>query len=164
MTNILWFRRAFIVIVLLGLLGLGAELAAVGHWYNLGQLIPFTLIVLGIIAGLWFVAADSKAALWTARVVAALLILGGLFGALQHNEVEGELRQAGRQNALGTAPEPDAKPILGLPAPGDNILNGPAPLSAPLALSGLGLLLFLALHRREQDALGAALLNRVGTD
>jgi hypothetical protein len=144
-------RRGIIVVTLLGLLGLGAELAAVGHWYGPGQLIPFVLILLAVLSGLWFLAGERRTALLSARVVSVLLILGGLYGALEHTGKESELRQAGRQNELGKPAEADEKPVLGLPEPSSNFLNGPAPLSAPLALSGLGLLLFLALYRREHD-------------
>ena len=151
MNTVLWFRRGIVVVVLLGLLGLSAELFAVGHYYGLGQLIPFVLMGLALLGGVWVLLSDTGAALWTARVLAVLLLLGGLYGAYKHTGAESDLRQAGRQNELARPPEPDAKPLLGLPAPTANILNGPAPLSAPLAMSGLGLLLFMALYRREQD-------------
>lgn len=144
-------RRAVVIVTLLGLLGLGAELAAVGHWYGPGQLIPFILILLAVLSGWWFLAGERRPALLSVRLVSVALVLGGLYGALEHTGKEGELRQAGRQNELGKPAELDEKPVLGLPEPTSNFLNGPAPLSAPLALSGLGLLLFLAVYRREHD-------------
>ena len=165
MNNVMWFRRAFITVVLLGLIGLSAELFSVGHYYGPGQMIPFVLMGLTLIGGLWVLFSDGQAALWTVRVLAILLLLGGLYGAVKHTGAEADLRQAGRQNELAKPPEPDAKPLLGLPAPTANVLNGPAPLSAPLSMSGLGLLLFLALYRREQDAeLGQSLARPVSTD
>ncbi len=154
MNHVLILRKTLVAFGLLGLLGLAAELAAVGHWYDPGQLIPFVAIFLGVVAGGWYLLADGPASRLTLRAVGALLVVAGLWGALEHTGVNPELRQAGRVGDRGTSPEarPGEAGLFGLPAPTPNWLNGPAPVSAPLAMSGLGLLLFLALYRREADA------------
>jgi hypothetical protein len=146
-------RRAVVIVSMLGLLGLAAELISVGHWYGPAQLIPFAMILLGVIAGLVYLIRDTSGSRLLLRVAAVIVALGGLYGALQHNEKNPELRQAGRagENAMPPEAKPGEPGLLGLPAPTPNVLNGPAPLSAPLAMTGLGLLLFLSLYRREGD-------------
>jgi hypothetical protein len=144
-------RRSLLALVLLGLLGLGAELIAVGHWYAPGQLIPFIAIGGTVIVSVLYLTLDRP---WTTlflRVVAVLLVLTGLLGAVQHGKSEAGLRAAGRAGESGKPTAAKAEPMFGLAPASPNLLNGPAPLSAPLAMSGLGLLLFLSLYGREQD-------------
>ncbi|GAA4003688.1 hypothetical protein GCM10022631_13300 [Deinococcus rubellus] len=144
-------RRSLLALVLLGLLGLGAELIAVGHWYAPGQLIPFIAIGGTVIVSVLYLTFERP---WTTiflRIVAVLLILTGLLGALQHGRAEAALRAAGRANESGAGTVASAKPMFGLAPPVPSLLNGPAPLSAPLAMSGLGLLLLLSLYGREQE-------------
>ena len=85
------------------------------------------------------------------RIVALLLVLTGLLGGLQHGKAESALRAAGRADESGAAIAANAKPMFGLAPASPNLLNGPAPLSAPLAMSDLGMLLFLSLYGREQE-------------
>ncbi|BDP44579.1 hypothetical protein DAETH_45480 (plasmid) [Deinococcus aetherius] len=153
MTHILTLRRALVVLGLLGLLGLAAELAAVGHWYGPSQLIPFAAILVGVLAGALYLSTERAWTRLAVRAAAALLVLTGAYGAVEHTSKNPELRREGRSGALGTPPEarPGESGVLGLPAPRPGWLNGPAPVSAPLAMSGLGLLLLLALYRREAD-------------
>jgi hypothetical protein len=145
-------RRSLLALVLLGLLGLGAELIAVGHWYAPGQLIPFIAIGGTVIVSVLYLTLERP---WTTlflRVVAVLLVLTGLLGAVQHGKAESGLRAAGRSGESGTPTTANAKPMFGLAPASPNLLNGPAPLSAPLAMSGLGLLLFISLYGREKDS------------
>jgi hypothetical protein len=148
---LLVIRRSLLILVLLGLLGLGAELIGVGHWYAPGQLIPFIAIGGTVVVSLLYVAFERPWTTMVLRVVAVLLILTGLLGALQHGKAETSLRAAGRANESGASPDVRAKPMFGLAPAAPNLLNGPAPLSAPLAMSGLGLLLLLSLYRREHE-------------
>jgi hypothetical protein len=151
MSTLLVLRRALLGVTVLGLLGLGAELIAVGHWYAAGQLIPFIAVLGTVLASLFYLVFERR---WTTgglRLVSLLLILTGLYGALEHHKAQGELRSAGRANQNAAPPEQGARPLFGLPEAGPNALNGPAPLSAPLAMSGLGVLLFLSLYRREEE-------------
>ena len=144
-------RRSLLALVLLGLLGLGAELIAVGHWYAAGQLIPFIAIGGTVIVSVLYLTFERP---WTTlflRVVAVLLVLTGLLCAVQHGKAESGLRAAGRAGESGTPTAANAEPMFCLPPASPNLLNGPAPLSAPLAMSGLGLLLFLSLYGREKD-------------
>lgn len=148
---IFFIRRSLLILVLLGLLGLGAELIAVGHWYAPGQLIPFIAIGGTVIVSLLYLTFERP---WTTlflRVVAVLLILTGLLGAVQHGKAEPALRAAGRANESGAGTVANEKPMFGLAPASPSLLNGPAPLSAPLAMSGLGLLLLLSLYGREQE-------------
>jgi hypothetical protein len=149
-------RRAVVVVSVLGLLGLAAELVSVGHWYGPAQLIPFAMILLGVVAGLVYLIRETTGSRLLLRAAAVIVALGGVYGALQHNEKNPGLRQAGRagENAMAAETRPGEPGLLGLPAPTPNALNGPAPLSAPLAMTGLGLLLFLSLYRREADGEG----------
>ncbi|WP_102125983.1 hypothetical protein [Deinococcus planocerae] len=153
MTHVLTLRKALVVLGLLGLLGLAAELAAVGHWYGPSQLIPFAAIAAGVGAAALFLGTDRAWSRLLLRAAAALLVVTGVYGAVEHTGKNPELLREGRAGALGTSPEarPGEPGVLGLPAPRANWLNGPAPVSAPLAMSGLGLLLGLALYRREAD-------------
>ena len=144
-------RRSLLALALLGLLGLGAELVAVGHWYGPGQLIPFIAIGGTVLVSLLYLTFERP---WTTvflRVVAVLLVLTGLLGALQHGKAESGLRAAGRANESGASSEANARPMFGLAPAAPSLLNGPAPISAPLAMSGLGVLLLLSLYGRERE-------------
>lgn len=151
MSTLFVLRRAVLVVALLGLLGLGAELMAVGHWYAAGQLIPFIAVLGTVLVSLFYLIYERRWTIVGLRIVALLLVLTGLYGALEHHGAQSELRSAGRANENAAPPEQDAKPLFGLPEAGANALNGPAPLSAPLAMSGLGVLVFLSLYRREEE-------------
>jgi hypothetical protein len=144
-------RRSLLALVLVGLLGLGAELIAVGHWYAPGQLIPFIAIGGTVIVSMLYLTFERPWTTMFLRVVAVLLVLTGLLGGLQHGKAESALRAAGRADESGAATAATAKPMFGLAPASPNLLNGPAPLSAPLAMSGLGILLFLSLYGREQE-------------
>ena len=144
-------RRSLLALVLIGLLGLGAELIAVGHWYAPGQLIPFIAIGGTVIVSVLYLTFERPWTTMFLRVVAVLLVLTGLLGAVQHGKAESALRAAGRADESGAATAANAKPMFGLAPASPNPLNGPAPLSAPLAMSGLGILLFLSLYGREQE-------------
>ena len=148
---LLVIRRSLLIVTLLGLLGLGAELIAVGHWYAPGQLIPFIAIGGTVVVSLLYVAFERPWTTMFLRVVAVLLVLTGLLGALQHGKAEASLRAAGRANESGASADVRGKPMFGLAPAAPSLLNGPAPLSAPLAMSGLGLLLLLSLYRREHE-------------
>lgn len=144
-------RRSLLALTLLGLLGLGAELVAVGHWYGPGQLIPFIAIAGTVLVSLLYLAFERPWTTMFLRVVAVLLVLTGLLGAVQHGKAESALRAAGRANESGASAEANARPMFGLAPAGPSLLNGPAPVSAPLAMSGLGVLLLLSLYGREQE-------------
>lgn len=144
-------RRSLLALVLVGLLGLGAELIAVGHWYAPGQLIPFIAIGGTVLVSVLYLTFERHWTTMFLRVVAVLLVLTGLLGGLQHGKAESVLRAAGRADESGAATATNAKPMFGLAPASPNLLNGPAPLSAPLAMSGLGILLFLSLYGREQE-------------
>lgn len=122
----------------------------VGHWYASGLLIPFIAIGGTVIVSLVYMASERP---WTTadlRVVAVLLILTGLLGALQHGKAEPSLRAAGRANESGATTDVRAKPMFGFAPAAPCSSDGPAPLSAPLAMSGLGVLL-LSLYRRGHE-------------
>jgi len=148
---LLVIRRSLLILVLLGLLGLGAELVAVGHWYALGQLIPFIAIGGTVIVSLLYLVFERPWTTLALRLVAVLLTLTGLLGAVQHGKAESSLRAAGRADESAASTDVHARPMFGLAPPTPGLLNAPAPLSAPLAMSGLGLLLLLSLYGREHE-------------
>lgn len=153
MPHVSTLRRSLILLALLGLLGLGAELAAVGHWYGFGQLIPFAVLGLALLTSVACLVHERAWTRLALRVAGVLMVLSGAYGVIEHTGKNPELLHAGRTGALATSPEArSGEPgVLGLPAPRPNWLNGPAPVSAPAAMSGLGLLLLLALYKREED-------------
>lgn len=95
MNHVLTLRRMLVFLGVLGLLGLAAELAAVGHWYGLGQLIPFAAILGSVVVCAWYLFADDVRSRLALRVVAALLVLTGLYGALEHTGREPEAAPRG---------------------------------------------------------------------
>jgi len=149
-----WWRKALMALVFAGLLGLALELVLVSHWYKLGQLIPFVAIAGTLGVSLIFMLRPAYLLLVGLRIVAVLLMLTGLLGAFEHLQANPRLLGEGRAN-LSARPA-DAKDvrvgIAGLPILPASPLEGPAPLSAPLAMSGLGVLLFLALHKLERSS------------
>jgi hypothetical protein len=145
-------QKALIVLSAAGLLGLGFELVLVNHWYLLAQLIPFVAIGGAVACMLLYLLHERMWTLRLLRLVGWLLILTGLVGAYFHLKYNPALIAAGHPNisAVPLGMHPSSPTALGLPHIAPSPLSGPAPVSAPLAMSGLGVILLLALVGRHR--------------
>lgn len=77
-------RRILTAILLLGLLGSGAELLLLRHHEDLKQAIPLGLIAGALAVLAWQTLSGSRPAVSALRVVMSLLVLAGLLGVGLH--------------------------------------------------------------------------------
>jgi hypothetical protein len=86
-------RRILLPIVLLSMLGTGAELLFLGHTEGPMQWIPVALLGLGILTLCWTVSSDRAVCVRTFRLTMAVFVASGLAGIVLHyrNNLEFEL-------------------------------------------------------------------------
>ena len=77
-------RRFLLFILVLGLLGTGAELAVTAHTENVLQWIPLLLIGTALGAIAWYETAPGKASRRVLRTVLLLFLAGGVTGIALH--------------------------------------------------------------------------------
>jgi FtsH-binding integral membrane protein len=77
-------RRLILGILVLGILGVGAELLLLAHDEDVKQLIPFVMIALAAAAIGWVSFAPSPAAIRIFQVVMVLFLLSGATGMVLH--------------------------------------------------------------------------------
>ena len=127
-TNTIEQRLRTLLLVLTGCICVFtiAELWLSEHMESVIQLIPFVLCGLGLIAVLGALFRPQRRTLWALRVVMLLLIVGSLFGIVEHLEANVAFERDIRPNATTSAVVFDA-------------LKGASPLLAPgiLALAGI---------------------------
>jgi hypothetical protein len=71
-------------VLVLGLIGTGAELVLLGHDESLIQWIPLVLIVVGLGVTTWHLTAESRSSLLAMRVTMIAFIVGGALGVVLH--------------------------------------------------------------------------------
>ena len=120
-------RRAMLALVLLGMLGLIAELVLLEHYEDPWQWTPLVLLGVGLPLALVAARRPGAGVLRAFRILMALYVLAGLVGVVLHlkGNVEFELER-----------NPS---IRGLPLAWE-VLRGATPALAPGALAQLGLL------------------------
>lgn len=119
-------RRAMVVILLLGMIGILVELLLLEHFEDTLQFIPLVLLGIGPIALVWQVRSPRRTALRTFRAIMVLYLVSGALGIFLHyrGNVEFELErrpearrwQLFREAMMGATPAlaPGAMVQLGL--------------------------------------------------
>lgn len=120
-------RRVLLALMLLGMLGLGAELLLLEHYHSPWQWVPLVALALGVVAALAVWVRPGRAALHAFRVLSALYVAAGAVGVYLH--IQGNL-----------AFERETDPSLGGWALFREVMYGATPALAPGALAQLGLL------------------------
>lgn len=85
-------RRGLLAVLLLGTVGVAAELLLLAHYEALDQLIPLVLAGLALITLPWAARAPSGAALFALRAVMAGFVLAGAVGAVLHFQANAEFQ------------------------------------------------------------------------
>ena len=128
-------RRLLILLLIAGMLGIGADLLLLGHYENAWQTIPLGLLTLGLAAA---AAALVGGGLWTVaglRVVMALFICAGMLGIGLHYGGTSEAQRELDPNLEGWSLFVKAVTMKAPPA------------LAPAAMIQLGLLGLLSTYR-----------------
>ena len=141
-----------LAILVLGLLGMGAELLLIGHFETFQQWIPLALLGIGLAAAGWHAVAPKRASVRTLQVIMTLCVISGVVGVGLHyqgnEEFELEMYPAMRGSELIRKVLTGATPVL---APGSMALLGLIGLTHtyrhPAIHGGAG-----APHAQEGDA------------
>jgi hypothetical protein len=121
-------RRILLAILLLGLLGITAELLLLGHAEDFNQLIPLGLAAAALVAGLAVTLAPGIGSIRLFRTVMVLMVLSGVVGMYLHFQVNMEFQL-------------EMDPALsGWPLFRKAILAKTPPALAPGAMTQLGLI------------------------
>jgi hypothetical protein len=121
-------RRILLAILLLGLLGITAELLLLGHVEDFNQLIPLGLAAAALVAGLAVTLAPGIGSIRLFRTVMVLMVLSGVVGMYLHFQVNMEFQL-------------EMDPALsGWPLFRKAILAKTPPALAPGAMTQLGLI------------------------
>ena len=120
-------RQFLLALVVVGAVGLLAELALLEHFESWTQWIPLALLVVVVTAAILVVTWRTPGALRFFRAVMALCVLTGVVGVFLHyrGNVEFEIERDGSLHGIGLFWE---------------AIRGATPALAPGALSQLGLL------------------------
>ncbi len=121
------WRRYALYILLVGAVGLGAELYLLGHYEDRKQWIPVVLLAVGTLLGGWLAARPSAVAVRAFRVLFAAFLPAGLLGVYFHFQSNVEFERELHPNSSG----------LELVA---ESLGGAMPTLAPGAMILLGML------------------------
>lgn len=137
------FRRIILALIVLGILGLTAELLLLEHTESATQLIPFVVLGLGLVASVIAWRKPEARTLRLFQVAMAVFIVTGLVGIYLHL----------RGNVLfERETDPSARGL-------DLIwrsLRGGIPMLAPAAMSQIGLLGLVFAFRHPASRAGAA--------
>ena len=118
-------RGMLLVILVLGIVGTGAELLLVGHFEDAWQLVPLVLFALALAGVVWHRVSRAAAAVRLLQAVMAAFVLSGGIGVYLHYDgnVEFELELDGERSGFTLFREAmsGATPVL---APGTMALLG----------------------------------------
>ncbi|HWK89086.1 MAG TPA: hypothetical protein VNP72_03800 [Longimicrobium sp.] len=120
-------RRVLLALLLLGMLGLAAELFLLEHTESVWQWVPFAVLALGMITGAAVAARPARGTLLAFRGVMALCVAAGLAGLYLHY-------------AGNAAFERESDPAVRGATLFARAIRGATPALAPAALAQLGLL------------------------
>lgn len=120
-------RRLLLGLMLLGMLGLGAELLLLEHFEDVWQWVPLVALAAGFLLGLAVWMRPGRATLRAFRVLSAVFVAAGALGMYLHFDGNVEFE---RESDSG---------LRGLPLAWE-ALRGATPALAPGALAQLGLL------------------------
>jgi hypothetical protein len=137
-------RRLVLALMLVGMLGLGAELLLLEHFDDVWQWVPLVSLALGVVLALAVWMRPGRATLQAFRAISAVYVAAGALGVYLHLDGNLEFERESDSSLRGL-------PLLW------EALQGATPALAPGALAQLGLLgLALAyrhpaLRRRPAD-------------
>lgn len=77
-------HRILLAVVLVGIVGLGAELVLLEHWESALQWLPLGALAVGLVASLWAWVRPTRRAIRTFQVVMVLFVALGLAGLWLH--------------------------------------------------------------------------------
>jgi len=77
-------RRLMLALLVLGLVGVGADLVALQHYEDSWQLVPLFLIAVALIVIVWHLADGGPATVRALRVTMGAFVLTGLLGVFLH--------------------------------------------------------------------------------
>jgi len=133
-------RRLLLVTLLMGTLGMGAELLFIGHVEGAFQLTPLTLLAAGLVATSWCAVAPGRRAVRTVQTLMVLFIVSGLLGVALH-------ARGNMEFARETYRDMSAAELL------RRTVAGATPVLAPGSMLLLGLVgLTLVYHHPALDA------------
>jgi hypothetical protein len=134
-------RRAIVVILILGILGLVVELLLIEHFEDILQLIPLALLGLGLLTLGWHVRAPRRASSRALRGIMAACLVSGVLGVFLHYRGNVEFERERRPQASGWELFREA-------------IMGATPALAPGAMIQLGLLglLYTVLPARKRTS------------
>ncbi len=121
------FRKLVFALILMGIIGLSAELLLLEHIETFTQWIPLLVLAAGLIASIWLAVRPGIAALRSFQTVMAAFVLAGLAGVYFHytGNVEFALERDSELSGVSLVWK---------------ALRGATPSLAPGALAQLGLL------------------------
>ncbi|MDA1095399.1 MAG: hypothetical protein O3A25_19380 [Acidobacteria bacterium] len=127
-------RRFLSGVVMLGVLGMGAELLLIGHTDGLSQLVPVVLLLVAALVLGWSVVRPRSMTVWGVRLAMTAFVTSGLVGVVLHyrgNEAF-ELEMYPTLSGAGLVYE---------------TLTGATPVLAPGSMALLGLVGLAATYR-----------------
>jgi len=119
-------RRILLAVVLVGIVGLAAELLLLEHYEDVWQWTPLALLAAGLVAVAAVALRPARGVLLAFRALMAVYIVGGALGAYLHLQGNAEFERESDPALTGTA-------LLW------ESLRGATPALAPGALAQLGL-------------------------
>jgi hypothetical protein len=136
-------RRAILLILLVGMVGILIELLLLEHFEDTLQLVPLGLLVLGVVVLLWHARSPHRPSTRAVRAVMVLFLLSGALGVFLHYRGNVEFERERRPQAGGWTLFREA-------------MMGATPALAPGAMVQLGLLglvysVLPAARRRESE-------------
>ena len=137
------FRRLLLALVLLGMLGLIAELLLLEHFEDVLQWVPLAALAAGVLLALAVWTRPGPGTLRPFQALSALYVAAGVLGVYLHLRGNVEFER-----------ESDAS-LRGLPLLWE-AMHGATPALAPGALAQLGLLGLLLAHRHPALRRGRA--------
>ena len=90
--SVRFVQRILLAVLLLGLLGTGAELVLLNHVKKFAQWPPLVLIVLGLVAIGWHTISHGRASGWVVQVLMFAFIFAGLAGFYLHFQGSAEFK------------------------------------------------------------------------
>lgn len=119
-------RRILLAVVLVGIVGLAAELLLLEHYEDFWQWTPLALLAAGLVVGAALALRPGRGVLLAFRAVMAVYIVAGAVGAYLHLQGNAEFERESDPALTGTALFWES-------------LHGATPALAPGALAQLGL-------------------------
>jgi len=121
-------RRLILALLTFGLVALGGELLALGHYEDPWQLVPLGLLAASVVVIAWHVVAGSPASIQALRIMMVLVMVAGAIGITLHYQGNVEFQ-------LEVHPELSGWPLFA------NVLHAKAPPAlAPGVMAQLGFL------------------------